>query len=198
MDSNPVRVIKTRKFEDSRGWFSETHNDKFLKKNGFQDFFVQDNHSCSFHSGTIRGLHFQYPPYAQAKLVRCVFGRIFDVVVDIRKNSPTYGHWVSLELSASNGFQLYVPVGFAHGFITLEMNTEVIYKVTNFYSVEHDSGIVWNDRSINITWPLLEQISPYLSEKDKNLPCLNQLDSPFEYDGFPLRSLELDRNLLCV
>ncbi|MEG8098999.1 dTDP-4-dehydrorhamnose 3,5-epimerase [Candidatus Liberibacter brunswickensis] len=193
-----VRIVKNKKFADSRGWFSETYNDNSLKTNGFKDVFVQDNHSFSSNSGTIRGLHFQYPPYAQAKLVRCIAGRIFDVAVDIRKNSPTYGHWFALELSADNCLQLYIPAGFAHGFITLEMNTEVIYKVTNHYSLEHDSGIIWKDKSIDIKWPLLDIISPSLSEKDNNLPFLNQLDSPFEYDGLPLIPLEIERNILCV
>ncbi|ACT57392.1 dTDP-4-dehydrorhamnose 3,5-epimerase [Candidatus Liberibacter asiaticus] len=198
MNINPVRILKTRKFEDSRGWFSQTYSSKLLKELGLQDVFVQDNHSFSFDCGTIRGLHFQRPPYAQAKLVRCIAGRIFDIAVDIRRNSPTYGCWVSLEISANNGLQIYIPTGFAHGFMTLEMNTEVIYKVTDFYSVEHDSGVAWQDKSIDITWPLLDTILPSVSEKDQNLPFLNQIDSPFEYDGLPLLSLNMERDLLCV
>ncbi|MFV0256701.1 dTDP-4-dehydrorhamnose 3,5-epimerase [Candidatus Liberibacter solanacearum] len=195
---NPVRILKTKILEDDRGWFSETYNDHCFKKNGFKDVFVQDNHSFSLNTGTIRGLHFQKPPHAQAKIVRCVSGRIFDVAVDVRKDSPTYGNWISLEISASSGLQIYIPIGFAHGFMTLEPNTEVIYKVTDFYSSSHDSGVLWQDKSISIRWPLLEKMSPSLSDKDMNLPFLNQLDSPFTYDGFPLLPLDIERDMSCV
>ncbi|MBA5723735.1 dTDP-4-dehydrorhamnose 3,5-epimerase [Candidatus Liberibacter sp.] len=195
---NPVRVLKAKKIKDNRGWFSESYNDRALRDIGIDDVFVQENHSFSSSIGTVRGLHFQKPPRSQAKLVRCIVGRVFDVVVDIRKNSPTWSHWVGLELSARNHLQIYVPVGFAHGFMTLEPNTEVIYKVTNFYSKEYESGIFWKDVSIGIEWPRLENIFPNLSEKDMLLSRLQELDSPFDYNGMPLFPLDLNQYITCV
>lgn len=158
---------------------------------GIDDRFVQDNHSLSVPVGTLRGLHFQTPPFEQAKLVRCIRGRIFDVAVDIRSGSPTFGRWVGAELSAENGNQLYVPVGFAHGFVTLEPSTEVTYKVSNLYSPENDGGIFWDDPQIGIEWPLPQSVDPILSPKDARQPLLRDFDSPFSYDGVPLELVEV-------
>jgi dTDP-4-dehydrorhamnose 3,5-epimerase len=152
---------------------------------------VQDNHSLSRGSWVLRGLHFQTPPRAQDKLVRCVRGRIWDVAVDIRGGSPTYGHWVAAELSAENGHQLFLPVGFAHGFLTLEADTEVEYKVSDFYAPESDGGLIWNDPALNIAWPL-EDHQPLLSDKDERLPAFADFDSPFVYEGNPLSPLNLE------
>ncbi len=183
-----VQLLKTKRFGDARGWFSETYSEQSLAKAGIHHSFVQDNHSYSALIGTIRGLHFQRPPYAQAKLVRCARGSIMDYAVDVRRDSPTYGKWVSALLSADNGSQLYVPVGFAHAFITLEPDTEVIYKVSAAYAPECDGGLLWNDPEIGIDWPL-PAAGPILSDKDAALPALAEFDSPFDYDGSPLTAL---------
>lgn len=183
---SPVLRIKTAAFEDERGWFAETYNKRKLKVVGLIDDFVQDNHSLSRQAGTLRGLHFQLPPKAQAKLVRCIRGSIFDVAVDIRQSSPTYGKWVGATLSSQNRDQLYVPVGFAHGFVTLEPDTEVVYKVSDFYSPEHDCGCRWDDPAIGIDWPLPMVQQPSLSKKDTIQPRLADIVSPFPYDGSPL------------
>ena len=188
--SSSVKLIKTRRFGDDRGWFSETYSVRALAKAGIHDRFVQDNQSYSAFTGTVRGLHFQRPPHAQAKLVRCTRGSIMDYAVDVRRGSPTYGRWVFALLSAENGSQLYVPVGFAHGFVTLESDTEVAYKVTDIYSPDSDCGILWNDGTIGIDWPL-PGTGAVLSDKDKLLPGLAEFDSPFEYDGTPLEALEV-------
>jgi dTDP-4-dehydrorhamnose 3,5-epimerase len=182
--------IKTTAFEDDRGWFAEIYNKRKLEIAGLADDFVQDNHSLSYQAGTLRGLHFQLPPKAQAKLVRCVRGSIFDVAVDIRQSSPTYGKWVGATLSAQNRDQLYVPMGFAHGFVTLEPDTEVVYKVTDSYSLEHDCGCRWDDPDIAIDWPLPEAQQPNLSRKDAAQPGLADFVSPFPYDGFPLDGIK--------
>lgn len=187
--SNSVRLIKTKRFGDDRGWFSETYSEARLAAEGIHQRFVQDNQSCSTFVGTVRGLHFQRPPHAQAKLVRCIRGRIIDYAVDLRKGSPTYGQYVSAELTAENGWQLYVPVGFGHGFVTLEPDTEVAYKVTDVYAPDCDGGIVWNDESIGIDWPLPET-GVVLSGKDQTLPTLAEFDSPFIYDGAPLAAID--------
>ena len=180
-----VTLIKPRRFADERGWFSETYKRKAAAEAGFPEEFVQDNHSLSRPAGTLRGLHFQTPPHAQAKLVRCLAGRIMDYAVDVRRGSPTYGRWVSAELTAANGWQLYVPVGFAHAFLTLEPDTEVAYKVSDYYAPECDGGIRFDDPQIGITWPVpADQL--VLSSKDTGLPPLSQFDSPFAYDGEPL------------
>lgn len=160
---------------DHRGYFSETYNKQNLQNIGIDAEFVQDNHSLSAEKGTLRGLHFQAPPFAQGKLVRVVAGSILDVAVDIRVGSPTYGSWVSLEVSADKGNQIWVPEGFAHGFLTLEPNTQVTYKVTNYYAPEHDHGIAWNDEDLGVDWRVsLDAV--VLSEKDTNLPKF--ADSP--------------------
>jgi dTDP-4-dehydrorhamnose 3,5-epimerase len=181
-----VKMIKMPKFRDERGWFAETYNRSALETQGVFGDFVQDNCSYSSRPGTLRGLHFQAPPHAQAKLVRCVRGKIWDVAVDVRKDSPTFGRSVSAILSAENGDQLYVPVGFAHGFITLEPDTEVAYKVSDFYSPASDAGLRWNDPVLGLPWPLPPNTAPTLSAKDAALPLLAGFDSPFEFDGVPL------------
>ena len=164
-----IKIIRPRRFVDPRGFFSESYNKKSFAEAGLDLDFVQDNHSLSRDVGTVRGLHYQGHPFAQDKLVRVVRGRIFDVAVDIRRSSPTFGEWVAAEISAEEWNQIFVPIGFAHGFCTLEADTEVIYKVTNYYSAEHDHGIRWNDPQLNIAWPLPEgQIS--LSAKDREQP----------------------------
>jgi dTDP-4-dehydrorhamnose 3,5-epimerase len=175
-----VKLIKPQRFADSRGFFMETYNRGALAEVGIFDDFVQDNHSLSQVAGTIRGLHFQAPPCGQAKLVRCSAGRIYDVAVDIRRGSPTFGHYAAAELSAHNGWQLYIPVGFAHGFATLEPGTEVQYKVSAGYSPSHDAGIYWNDPALGIPWPVDANLA-ILSDKDDKLPKLSGLLSPFEY-----------------
>ena len=180
-----VTLIKPRRFADERGWFSETYKRKAAAELGFGEEFVQDNHSLSRPVGTLRGLHFQTPPHAQAKVVRCLAGRIMDYAVDLRRGSPTYGRWVSAELTAQNGWQLYVPVGFAHAFLTLEPDTEVAYKVSDYYAPDCDGGIRFDDPQIGIAWPIAAD-RLVLSPKDTALPRLAEFDSPFEYDGEPL------------
>ena len=172
-----VILIEPKVFQDERGFFMEVYKTSDFAQFGIKDNFVQDNHSCS-DWGTFRGLHYQIHPMAQAKLVRCVRGAIFDVAVDIRKGSPTYGKWVGVILSATNKKMLYVPVGFAHGFLALEDESEVIYKVSNLYSPEHEAGIIWNDPEIDIKWPW---DNPILSERDKTWPPLKEADNNFVY-----------------
>lgn len=179
------QLITPRRFQDARGWFSESYNKRLAAELGISDNFVQDNHSLSVTKWTIRGLHFQVPPHAQAKLVRCIAGAIWDVAVDVRNGSPTFGKWVAAELTASGGEQLYVPVGFAHGFLTLTDNAEVAYKTSDYYAPDCDGGIIWNDREIAIEWPKIGG-EPVLSDKDQVLDTLRNFSSPFEYDGNPL------------
>ena len=181
----PLIVFTPRQFSDSRGWLSETYNTARLAPYGVPSDFCQDNHSFSKASGTLRGLHFQAPPHSQAKLVRCIRGRIFDVAVDIRRDSPTFGQWVGLELSAENGKQLFIPVGFAHGFITLDQECEILYKVNNYYAPDCDGGIAWNDPDLAIDWPL-DELMLVLSDKDTALPSLADFKHDFPYDGRPL------------
>jgi dTDP-4-dehydrorhamnose 3,5-epimerase len=166
-----VLEVLPPKHSDDRGFFSETYNAQHLAKSGIGLSFVQDNHSFSAAAGVLRGLHYQVPPKAQAKLVRVVRGRIFDVAVDIRKASATFGRWVGLEVSAERWNQIFVPVGFAHGFVTLEPNTEVIYKVTDYYSAIHDRSIRFDDPVIGIDWPV-DKACVQLSAKDRAAPLL--------------------------
>lgn len=175
-----VKIIEPKVYHDNRGYFLESYNQKIFEANGVFDIFVQDNHSCSSNIGVIRGLHYQLEPYAQTKLVRVTAGSIFDVVVDIRRGSPTFGQWEAFELSAKNKKLLLVPRGFAHGFCTLEPNTEVQYKVDESYAAAYDRGIAWNDPTIGIEWP---KVQPILSEKDNQLPGLDQAEINFTYKG---------------
>lgn len=171
-----VIILTPRRFGDHRGFFSETYNHRALAEAGINAEFVQDNHSLSAETGTLRGLHFQHAPMAQDKLVRVTRGAILDVAVDIRTDSPTYAKHVAVTLSAENWSQLWVPKGFAHGFVTLEPGTEVVYKVTEYYSPEHDAGIAWDDPTLGIEWGV---DSPVLSEKDARHPMLEVLDKVF-------------------
>jgi len=173
------------RFDDSRGWFSETFSDRKASTAGMGVSFVQDNHSYSQSTGTIRGLHFQRPPHAQAKLVRCVRGAIIDYAVDIRLGSPTYGRFAAAKLTPDNRRLLFIPEGYAHAFITLEQDTEVVYKVSNYYHPECDGGLHWSDPDIGIDW-CLEDGSAVVSAKDQALPGLSDFVSPFVFDGQPL------------
>jgi dTDP-4-dehydrorhamnose 3,5-epimerase len=174
-------LITPNRFGDARGFFSEIYSVASFAEAGINLVFVQDNHSLSTTKGTVRGLHFQTPPHAQGKLVRVVKGSILDVVVDIRKGSPTYGKHVAAELSAANWDQLLIPMGFAHGFCTLEPNTEIIYKVTAPYAPQNDTGIRWNDPALCIAWPTFA--GTVLSQKDAAQQFLAELDSPFSFAG---------------
>lgn len=183
MDVSPTKItdvliVKPHRFGDHRGFFSETFNAKTFAEIGINAVFVQDNHSLSGPRGTVRGLHFQTPPFAQDKLVRVVRGAILDVAVDIRRDSPTYGQSVAVVLSTEEWNQLFIPVGFAHGFCTLEADTEVIYKVTNFYSPDHDRGLLWNDPDLPVDWPVSADTA-ILSDKDKLHPRLKELPAYF-------------------
>ncbi len=175
-----VRVIIPARHGDDRGFFSESWNHAHMARAGITLDFVQDNHSFSAQKGTIRGLHFQSDPHAQDKLVRCGRGSLFDVAVDIRAGSPTYGQWVGETLSFENGRQLLVPRGFVHGFVTLEPNTEIIYKCTDYYAPECDGAVRWNDPDIGIDWPL-DGAQPVLSEKDAKASLLADFKTPFTY-----------------
>ncbi|MEZ5854361.1 MAG: dTDP-4-dehydrorhamnose 3,5-epimerase [Hyphomicrobiaceae bacterium] len=177
-----VKLIEPAIFRDARGFFSETYKAKVLEQAGLSLDFVQDNHSLSVDTGVVRGLHFQAPPHAQGKLVRVIRGAILDVAVDIRVGSPSYGQHVAVTLSADNWQQLWVPEGFAHGFCTLEPNTEVIYKVTDYYAPECEGGILWNDPALAIAWPI-EAGRAVLSEKDGRLPLLADVAGCFRYVG---------------
>lgn len=181
--------ITPRRFADARGWFSETYQRDRFRAAGIDVEFVQDNQSYSQPVGTLRGIHFQTPAFAQSKLVRCLKGRIFDVAVDLRTGSPTYGQHVSAELTAAGGEQLFVPAGFGHAFLTLEPDTEVAYKVDAFYAPNCDAGIRWDDPELAIAWPL-PGAAPELSDKDARLPLLKDFVSPFAYDGRPLQLLD--------
>lgn len=176
-----VVTVVPRRFGDHRGFFAETYNRRAYEEAGVSPEFVQDNHSLSAEVGTVRGLHFQAPPHAQAKLVRCGRGAIFDVALDIRKGSPTFGQWVGYELSAENGRQLYVPAGFAHGFVTLLPNSEIVYKCSDYYAPETEGAVLWNDPDVGIDWPLTGE--PTLSGKDAEAPLLVDLESPFTWEG---------------
>ncbi|WP_272002600.1 dTDP-4-dehydrorhamnose 3,5-epimerase [Roseovarius sp. ZX-A-9] len=177
-----VLVLTPRRFGDARGFFSESWNRRTLAEVGIEIDFVQDNHSLSHGISTVRGLHFQSPPHAQAKLVRCGRGRLLDVAVDFRRGSPTFGHWVAEELSYDNGRQLLIPAGFLHGFVTREAETEVIYKCSDYYAPECDGAIRFDDPDIGIDWGLGDT-APILSDKDADAPRLRDVICPFTHDG---------------
>ncbi|MBU2994002.1 dTDP-4-dehydrorhamnose 3,5-epimerase [Octadecabacter sp. 1_MG-2023] len=170
-----VIILTPARHGDARGFFSESWNRTRMAEAGLDIDFVQDNHSLSATAGTVRGLHFQAPPHAQAKLVRCGRGALFDVAVDVRVGSPTYGHHVGVELSFENGRQLLVPAGFLHGFMTLSDDTEIVYKCTDFYNADADGAVRWD--SCGIDWPM--DVTPVLSAKDEVAPTLADFDSPF-------------------
>ena len=172
-----VIFIKAMRHGDHRGFFAETYSRRKYSELGIDVQFVQENHSLSREVCTLRGLHFQAPPHAQAKLVRCGRGAIFDVAVDLRRGSPTYGQWKAYELTAENGEQLYVPVGFAHGFVTLKPDSEIVYKCSDYYAPETEGAVLWNDPDIGIEWPT--DADPILSDKDAVAPLLSELESPF-------------------
>lgn len=175
-----IRLIKPKRFADARGYFSETYRRDLLAQAGITADFVQDNESLSISAGTVRGLHFQAPPFAQAKLVRVLAGAVLDVAVDIRSGSPTYAQFVAATLSAAGGEQLFIPEGFAHGFCCLADNTVLAYKVSANYSKEHDFGVLWNDPDLAIPWPVTEA-DAVLSDKDMSQPRLTDISSPFDY-----------------
>jgi dTDP-4-dehydrorhamnose 3,5-epimerase len=175
-----VKRLVPRRFADSRGFFSETWNAARMAAAGLDLRFVQDNHSYSAAAGTVRGLHYQAPPMAQAKLVRVARGAVRDIAVDVRRGSPTYGDWVAEELSAENGRQLLVPRGFLHGFVTLTDDTLVLYKVDSVYDAASDGAVIWNDADIGVDWGVAEA-DVILSDKDRRAPAFRDWVSPFEY-----------------
>ena len=177
-----VVILTPKRFGDDRGFFSESWSKRQMAEAGLAYDWVQDNHSLSMQAGTVRGLHFQSPPHAQDKLVRCGRGALFDVAVDIRRGSPTYGQWVGAELTFENGKQLLVPAGFLHGFATRSPETEVVYKCSDYYAPECDGAVRFDCPQIGINWDL-GNLEPVLSEKDAAAPGLDAFDSPFEYKG---------------
>ena len=177
-----VKILRPQRHGDARGFFSETWSRQALAEAGIAMDFVQDNHAYSAAPGTVRGLHFQTPPFAQTKLVRVVRGAIFDVAVDIRVGSPTYGRHVSAVISAEAWNQILLPVGFAHGLVTLEPDTEVLYKVSAPYAPAHDKGLLWNDPALGINWPVAEGAA-IVSEKDRAQPPLAELPAWFAYES---------------
>lgn len=177
-DIEGVKVITPAKFNDECGFVSEVHNELTWEKAGLRYRFVQDNHSLTIGIGVIRGLHFQTHPAAQDKLVQVARGRILDVAVDLRRSSPTFGHHVAVELSAENCRQLLIPIGFAHGFCTMELNTEILYKVTNFYSAANDRGLAFDDPDLNIAWPVSPDRAS-VSDRDRQWPRLRDLVDTF-------------------
>jgi len=179
-----VKLLRPTRLADDRGFFSETYSRRTYADAGIDVDFGQDNLSLSHAPGTVRGLHFQTPPDAQAKLVGVVTGRVLDVAVDIRKGSPTYGKHVAVELSAADGAQLFVPEGFAHGFCTLEPDTRVTYKVSAFYAPEHEAGILWHDPALSIDWPVTSEAA-LVSDKDRTWPKLAEFESCFGYHPVP-------------
>ncbi|MEO0990615.1 MAG: dTDP-4-dehydrorhamnose 3,5-epimerase [Pseudomonadota bacterium] len=174
-----VVVLTPPRFGDDRGFFSEVWNRRTLSEQGIERDFVQDNHSLSRPKGTLRGLHYQAPPHAQAKLVRCTRGAVWDVAVDARVGSPTFSHWFGVELSAENGCQILVPDGFLHGFVTLTEDAEVLYKCDNYYNRDADGAVLWD--SLPIEWPI--DGTPILSDKDRSAPPFDQWESPFKVDA---------------
>lgn len=177
-----VLLITPKRFGDDRGFFAETWNRKVFEAAGIEMDFVQDNHSVSAKTGTLRGLHFQAPPHAQAKLVRCGRGRLLDVSVDIRKGSPSYGKWLAVELSAENGKQILIPAGFAHGFVTREPDTEIVYKCSDYYHQAAEGALRWDCPDIGIDWGIDAPAS--LSAKDAEAPCLADFETPFTYGDY--------------
>ncbi len=177
-----VKLLRPMRHVDSRGFFSEAYSKRAYAEIGIVNEFVQDNHSLSRKKGVLRGLHFQLEPYAQAKLLRVLRGAVFDVVVDIRTGSPTYGQHIATVLSAEDWNQIFMPAGFAHGFCTLQEDTEILYKVDHYYSPAHDRGVRWNDPALGIAWPI-SGAEAELSEKDKKLPLLAELGQVFTYAG---------------
>lgn len=175
-------VLTPKRFGDSRGFFSESWNAKVMEDAGISYPFVQDNHSMSAAVGTLRGLHCQVNPHAQAKLVRCGRGRLYDVAVDARRGSPTYGQWYGVELSFENGVQLMIPAGFLHGFVTREPDTEIVYKCTDFYAPEADRSVRFDDPDLGIDWGLGD-ITPILSQKDEDAPSFATFDHNFTYEA---------------
>jgi dTDP-4-dehydrorhamnose 3,5-epimerase len=184
-----VKLLRLQQYRDERGFFSETYSRRALADVGIDSDFVQDNHSLSNPRGVIRGLHFQIPPFAQDKLVRVLRGAILDVAVDLRHRSPTYGQHVAQVIRADDGVQIFIPIGFAHGFCTLEPETEVLYKVSAYYSPAHDRGLRWDDPALGIAWPV-EAHQAALSEKDRRHPTLAELPVYFHYRSnlVPLRA----------
>lgn len=183
----PKCIVPSR-HGDARGWFVESYSRRALAALGIDCDFVQDNHSYSAKRGTLRGIHYQRAPHAQAKLVRCLVGAIWDVAVDLRAGSPTFGKWVAATLTAAGGEQLFVPVGFGHGFVTLTDDVEVAYKTSDYYAPECEGGIVWDDPDLAVAWPL-DRLEPVLAGKDAALPRLAEWESPFAYNGQPLLEL---------
>ena len=177
-----VLLLKPRFFHDARGFFVETYNMRAAREAGLQAEFVQDNQALSLKRGTVRALHFQVPPHVQGKLVRVLRGSVYDVAVDLRVGSPTYGRWVAETLTARGGEQLFVPRGFAHGYCTLEPDTEVTYKVDDYYSLDCEKGVIWDDPTLAVAWPV-SSADAVLSDKDRKLPRLADFASPFRYDG---------------
>ena len=171
-----VFIIEPKAFGDNRGWFMESYSKRDLEANGIKADFVQDNRSYSAKKGIVRGLHFQRNPMCQAKMLTCLRGAIMDVAVDLRKNSPTYKKWISVELTEENRKQIFIPKGFAHGFVTLTDDVEIFYKCDAFYSPEHDGGIRFDDPEIGVDWGITD---PILSEKDKNAPFLKDIELDF-------------------
>lgn len=179
-----VTLIRARRFADDRGWFEESFSAVRFAALGLDHDFVQDNLSLSTAPGTLRGLHFQRPPHAQAKLVRCVTGAVHDVVVDLRDGSPTFGRGLSVTLDAGTGDQLYVPAGFAHGFMTLTPDTRIAYKVSAPWAPEAEGGLRWDDPALDLQWPSMGR--PTLSDRDRDWPNLADVGAPFAYGGRPM------------
>ncbi len=188
LEISDIKILKPVRHGDERGFFSEVFKESILREHGIDVHFVQDNHSLSVGKWVVRGLHFQIPPFAQAKLLRVTSGSIFDVAVDIRWGSPSFGQHVAVVLSATEWNQIFIPEGFAHGFCTLEPDTEVIYKVDSYYSAEHDRGLLWSDPALGITWPLAAG-EALLSDKDRHHPVLADLPRYFRYDNSPVRGV---------
>jgi dTDP-4-dehydrorhamnose 3,5-epimerase len=177
-----LQALTPRYFHDPRGYFVETYNARTVERIGLTTCFVQDNQSFSIKTGTVRALHFQVPPMSQAKLVRVLRGSIYDAAVDLRVGSPTYGRWAAFTLTARGGEQLFVPHGFAHGFCTLEPETEVAYKVDEYYAPTYESGLAWDDPTLAIPWPI-PRADAVISDKDRKLGYFADFVSPFRYDG---------------